>query len=47
MSKLSDIIWEIQDNSVQELWNSFKNKLIKVVDTLIPMSNKEHHKQIT
>jgi endonuclease/exonuclease/phosphatase family metal-dependent hydrolase len=35
---LAEINWDITDDMVQGFWNSFENKLIGVVDSLIPMS---------
>ena len=34
---LSKIDWKIQDDSVQGYWNQFENKILEVVDNLIPM----------
>ncbi len=35
---LSNIDWNIEDDSVQGYWNSFENKLIGVVDAIVPMT---------
>ena len=35
---LCDINWSIDDDCVQGYWNSFENKLIGVVDKIVPMT---------
>ena len=35
---LGDINWDIDDDSVQCYWNTFENKLIGVVDAIVPMT---------
>jgi hypothetical protein len=34
---LSDVDWNIEEDTVQGFWNTFENKLINIVDTIIPM----------
>ena len=34
---LSAVDWSSTDDTVQGYWNSFENKLINVIDSLIPM----------
>ncbi len=36
---LAEVDWNITDDSVQGFWNTFENKIIKIVDMLIPMSS--------
>jgi hypothetical protein len=35
---LAELDWNIMDDSVQGYWNTFENKIIGVVDKLVPMS---------
>jgi hypothetical protein len=35
---LNNIKWDINDDCVQGYWNSFENKLIGVVDEIVPMT---------
>ena len=35
--KLKIINWKIEDENVQDYWNNFENKLISVVDLLVPI----------
>ena len=36
--ELSLVDWSNDANGVQEVWNDFENKLINVIDSLVPMS---------
>ena len=36
--KLSDVDWSCNADSVQTCWNDFENKLLKVVDELVPIT---------
>ena len=36
---LRNIDWEVDIDNVQEFWNVFENKLIKVVDKLVPLTS--------
>ena len=38
-AKLSGVNWNIDIDNVQEYWNVFENKLIKVVDELVPLTS--------
>ena len=40
-AELGSVDWVIQTDSVQEMWNSFENKLIQIVDAIAPI--KEFH----
>ena len=42
--ELSKVDWNIGVDDVQEFWCIFENKLIKVVDTIVPMV--DHYKQL-
>ena len=46
LSMLSEVDWNIEDDTVQGFWNSFENKLINVVDSLIPMSLESNNAKI-
>ena len=35
---LSEVNWDIQDDTVQGFWNTFENNILGVIDRLIPMS---------
>ena len=35
---LSEVNWDIQDDTVQGFWNTFENNILDVIDQLIPMS---------
>jgi hypothetical protein len=35
--RLSKVDWNINDDSVQGFWNQFENKLLGVVDDLVPL----------
>ena len=37
LSELNKIDWNIMDDSVQEYWNTFENKLVEVVDQVAPL----------
>ena len=37
INTLRTVDWTIEDDTVQEYWNTFENKLIQVVDQLIPI----------
>ena len=36
--KLSSVDWNIDIEDVQDFWNVFENKLIKIVDEIVPMT---------
>ena len=38
MERLRDIDWNSNIDNVQEFWNALENKLIKVVDELVPLT---------
>ena len=39
IEELSTIIWQTEIDSVQEMWNSYENEIIKIVDKLAPIEN--------
>ena len=39
LAGLGNVDWNIEEETVQDYWNVFENKLIGVVDLLIPMSD--------
>ena len=36
---LSYVDWENNCNNVQDTWNDFENKLVNIVDSLVPISD--------
>ncbi len=45
LSMLNDLDWEINVPDVQESWNIFENKLINVIDTIVPYA-KFHNNEV-
>ncbi len=38
LSMLGNEIWDLQGDSVQDSWNEFENKLIRIVDEIVPLT---------
>ena len=37
-TKLNEVDWDIDIDEVQEYWNVFESKLIKIVDAIVPLA---------
>ena len=45
ITRLSTVDWNIKSDLVQDYWNELENKLITVVDDLVPLTTSRAKKQ--